>query len=207
MDDRSSRIPNTQHAAQPWRIAEIAPDFELLDAWALPASGERGEFPVLLTVFEQIDPAKDPHSGMSRWLFALRERLGRWFGWDEAVNQLPIPGCAETSLRDRLPHDLPSVVLGSATPGPFRPVFRTDSEWAAELSNSTVHAILQLGWVRETEDRYRGYLGVYVKPRGWFGRIYMAGIGPFRHFIVYPALMRRIGRAWGSRPRGTMRAA
>ena len=27
----------------------------------------------------------------------------------------------------------------------------------------------------------------------------MALIAPFRHYIVYPALMRRIGRAWKAR--------
>jgi hypothetical protein len=47
----------------------------------------------------------------------------------------------------------------------------------------------------------RAQLGVYVKPRGWFGPLYMAAIAPFRHYIVYPALMRQIGRAWDARPR------
>lgn len=33
-----------------------------------------------------------------------------------------------------------------------------------------------------------------VKPNDRFGRLYMAGIGPFRHLIVYPA--RQWERAW-----------
>jgi hypothetical protein len=41
-------------------------------------------------------------------------------------------------------------------------------------------------------------MAVYVKPRGTFGRAYMALIKPFRYLIVYPALMRQFERAWSS---------
>lgn len=199
MDAAQTRLKPHEHAARPWRIREIAPDFELLDAWALPALGGREDFPALVSVFAKLDPAKDDTSRLSRWLFALREVLGRWFGWDERTNTLPIPGCTETSLRDRLPSDLAAAELRAARELTFRPVFGTDHEWVAELSNSTVHAALQLGWVPEGGDRYRGRLGVYVKSRGWQGRMYMRAIAPFRHFIVYPALLRRVGRAWAAR--------
>ncbi len=39
-------------------------------------------------------------------------------------------------------------------------------------------------------------LAVYVRTRGTLGRIYMAGIAPFRHGIVYPAMMRSAERRW-----------
>ena len=42
-------------------------------------------------------------------------------------------------------------------------------------------------------------MGIYVKPRGRLGALYMRLIGPFRHLIVYPALMRQIERAWDAR--------
>jgi hypothetical protein len=42
-------------------------------------------------------------------------------------------------------------------------------------------------------------MGVYVKPRGRFGELYMAAIAPLRHLIVYPALMGLIERAWKQR--------
>lgn len=42
-------------------------------------------------------------------------------------------------------------------------------------------------------------LAVYVKPRGRLGRQYMAFIAPFRHWVVYPALLRQIERAWQAR--------
>jgi hypothetical protein len=81
----------------------------------------------------------------------------------------------------------------------FIPLYRTDDEWAAELSNRTVHAVMHLAWVDRGQGRYQGQMGVYVKPRGGFGAAYMALIGPFRHLIVYPALMRQIARAWAGR--------
>jgi len=54
------------------------------------------------------------------------------------------------------------------------------------------------------EGRYQGQMAVYVKPRGRLGKEYMALIAPFRHWIVYPSLMRQIERAWNS---GTARRA
>ncbi len=44
-------------------------------------------------------------------------------------------------------------------------------------------------------------MAVYVKPRGLFGKGYMALIKPFRYLIVYPALTRQTERMWNSRPR------
>jgi Protein of unknown function (DUF2867) len=44
-------------------------------------------------------------------------------------------------------------------------------------------------------------MAVYVKPRGLFGKGYMAFIKPFRYLVVYPALMRHIERAWNGRVR------
>jgi len=38
-----------------------------------------------------------------------------------------------------------------------------------------------------------------VKPRGRLGEAYMAAIAPFRHLIVYPALMRQIELGWSAR--------
>jgi hypothetical protein len=81
----------------------------------------------------------------------------------------------------------------------FVPVYQTETEWAAEISNDTVHGVLHLAWVEQRSGRYRAQMGVYVKPRGRFGELYMMLIGPFRHRIVYPALLRQIGRAWDAR--------
>jgi hypothetical protein len=43
------------------------------------------------------------------------------------------------------------------------------------------------------------YWAVYVLPVSWFTRPYLIAIEPFRRFIVYPAMLRRIRRAWIAR--------
>ena len=194
------RLPNAEHATHPWVIAQIAPDFELIDAWALPAQGGRDGFDALLEIMAAVDGA-NAESALTRALFRVRYQLGAWFGWDDAARQLPIPGCTETTLSQRLPVNLRGSATGlDLSPAGFTPLYRTRNEWAAELSNGTVHAVLHLAWVEQGKDRHRGQMGVYVKPRGKLGATYMALIRPFRHLIVYPALIRQIGRAWQARP-------
>jgi hypothetical protein len=193
------RLPNPAHESRRWRIAEIAPDFTLEDAWALPARGGAEDFGSLLEVMSSLDPA-NRGSTATRALFSLRYRLGSWFGWDDPSRELAIPGNAETTLSARLPADLRDTAgdFGPSSYG-FRPLYRTDDEWAAELSNRTVHAVMHLAWVDQGAGFYQGQMGVYVKPRGRFGAAYMTLIRPFRHRVVYPALMRQIERAWNAR--------
>jgi hypothetical protein len=193
------RLPNSEHESRRWRIAEVAPDFRLEDVWALPAQSTAEDFGALLEVMASLDPAHG-ESAATRLLFSIRYRLGGWFGWDNAARELAIPGNAETTLSARLPVDLRNTAtkLDRSSYG-FRPLYRTDVEWAAELSNRTVHAVMHLAWVDKAEGGYQGQMAVYVKPRGTFGVAYMALIRPFRHRVVYPALMRQIERAWNAR--------
>ena len=62
-----------------------------------------------------------------------------------------------------------------------------------------MHGVLHLSWVDQGGGRYQGHMAVYVKPRGLFGKGYLAFIKPFRYLIVYPALMRKIERRWETR--------
>jgi hypothetical protein len=41
-------------------------------------------------------------------------------------------------------------------------------------------------------------MAVLVKPNGLLGTVYMAAIRPFRHLIVYPAIMREMEQAWNA---------
>lgn len=201
------RLPTSAHTAQPWRIHEIASDFDVEDVWALPACGDADDFSSLLEVFATLEfPDSAPLPVRALW--KVRNWLGRWCDLgrispapdDDTVVMLPIPGTAETTLLDRLPDDLRGTALGAVAPGPpFRPLFRTEDEYAAELSNRTVHAVLHLGWIDLGNGRHRGQLVVLVKPRGRFGTAYMAFIKPFRYALVYPALMKAIERAWRRR--------
>jgi hypothetical protein len=210
--NETGRIPNSEHESRPWRIREIVPDFTLEDVWALPAQGGAGDFPALLEMVASLDPAHG-ESRATRALWQLRDRLGTWFDLgrirvpadgdpDAPAGKLPIPGTTETSLAERLPDDLRNTAadadFGSL---PFSPLYRTDFEAAAELSNRTVHGVAHLAWVDQGGGRYQGQMAVYVKPRGRFGQGYMALIKPFRYWIVYPALMRQFQRAWDGRGR------
>ncbi len=189
------RIANAAHESGPWRIREIAPDFTVEDVWALPVEGRAEDFGRLLEIVALGDPARSSSSA-ARVLWSVRWRLGSWFGWDDA-GELPIPGKREASLSDRLPPDLRGTAtdldFGSL---PFTPLYRTDVEFAAELSNRTMHGVVHLAWVDQGDGCYRGQMAVYVKPRGLLGRGYMAAIRPFRHLVVYPALMRQIEQTW-----------
>ncbi|HYL78737.1 MAG TPA: DUF2867 domain-containing protein [Bryobacteraceae bacterium] len=198
------KLPNAAHEARPWRITGIAPDFKLLDTWNLPVEGTRGDFDAFLDTMAVLDLARTGPRAV-RALFSLRARLGQWFGWNdcgwgEGTIKLAIPGCTETTLSARLPKDLQNTV-----PAPdnsavkFRPIYRTDDEWAEELSNGIVHVIKHLVWIDEGRGHYRGQMGIYVKTRGWFGPLYLALIQPFRHAIVYPAGIRQIKHAWETR--------
>ena len=204
------RLPNATHESRPWRIREIAPDFTVEDVWALPALGGAEDFQTLLEVMVSLDPATSGFLPL-RVLWRLRDRLGGWFGLgrisapldhgrDEAAGKLPIPGTDETSLAGRLPDDLRDT---AADPDfawtPFAPLYRTEVEFAAELSNRTVHSVMHLAWVDRGEGRHQGQMAVLVKPRGRLGEGYMALIKPFRYWVVYPALMREIERAWKRR--------
>ena len=201
------RLSKSAHETHPWVIAQIAPDFKLLDAWAVPARGGPDEFASFLEAMASFDP-ENAESAVTRALFSLRLRVGGWLGWDDVTKKRPIPGCTETTLSARLPEHLrgsaKSPVIGDAMQqAGFVPLYRTDDEWAAEVSNATVHGVLQLAWVDQGEGRFRGQMGVYVKPRGRLGEAYMMLIEPFRRLIVYPALMRQIGRAWDARPQSS----
>jgi hypothetical protein len=75
-------------------------------------------------------------------------------------------------------------------------LYLLDDEFAAEIANKTMHGVVHLGWVPDGTGGYRGQMAVLVKRNGLLGSAYMAGIAPFRHLLVYPTLMRDIGRMW-----------
>jgi hypothetical protein len=176
------RLPDAEHTTRPWRIHTIAPEFRLEDVWAYrtPGAGP-DDFPVMLDAL-RVGGGLNENPLVVRALFAARWKLGALFGWDE-----PRQGIAGRvgSLCDRLPADLRQDAAGEAVP-------------------KTVHDICHLGWVRSDSGDYELRMAALVKPNGFFGRLYMAAIKPFRYLIVYPALTRKWERAW--RDRGSLLA-
>jgi hypothetical protein len=190
------RLPNTAHTSLPWRIHELAGDFRLEDVWALPTPGGPDDFPLLVNAIAAGDPS---HGGPRsvRVLWAIRWKVGELLGWDRADAGT---GSRVPTLGDRLPGD-----LRDAPPGPdfaalpFTSLYLLEHEWAAEIANRTMHGVMHVGWVQGESGGYRGQMAVYVRPNGVLGIGYMAAIRPFRHLIVYPPMLRRIGCDWRQR--------
>jgi hypothetical protein len=164
MDRNEMKMLKAEHECRPMRIHDLVPDFTLEDVWALPTPGGPESFDDLLDLVGSFDPTK-ADSRAARFLWDLRDRLGAWLDLGEistpadrqGAGELPIPDTAETSLRDRLPPDLEGTATGfSFDPLPFVPLYRTDREAAAEVSNKTVHGVAHLAWVEVGEDRFEG---------------------------------------------------
>ncbi|MHA4820067.1 DUF2867 domain-containing protein [Streptomyces aculeolatus] len=195
------RLTKDAHTARPWRIHDIAHDFTVEDVWALPTPGGPDDLVCLVRqIAEGISSGVNGDDFVSRMLFAVRWKLGALLGWDKAGNGI---GARVQSLRERLPADLRD---GPQGPGlgssPFTSLYQRDDEWAAEMGNKTVHAVMHIGWVPDGAGGYRSQMAVLVKPNGLFGTLYMAAIKSFRYTGVYPALIRSIGREWQANAAG-----
>ena len=172
------------HRARPWRVHQVAADFDCIDVWRFDV-GDVGLEKFLDVFWRQMRVAET-------WkLSRLRLAIGRAMGWDEKPNSLPIPGCTETTVAARL--DATERRDGEPSPMPaegVKPIYRFEKDALYEISNDTVHALLHVGMVPGGAE-----LAVYVKSRGLFTDFYMAAIWPFRHFVIYPALISRVERA------------
>src|SRR5947209_10614655 len=186
------KLPASAHTARPWRIHELLHDFALEDVWELPTPGTRGDFRRAVELAVALDPGKSgPRAARALW--ALRWKLGALLGWDAADAGV---GSRVSSLRDRLPQDLRDTTVPEFEALPFASLYLTEDEWAAEIANRTMHGVMHLGWVPDEQGVYRAQMAVYVKRNGMLGAAYMTAIRPFRHLIVYPAMMREIDRMW-----------
>lgn len=186
------RLPTSAHTSQPWRIHGLAHDFRIEDVWALPTPGGPDDFPRLLSVMASDDPSQGS-SRAATTLWAIRQKMGDLLGWDGPGSGID---ARVPSLRDRLPADLRETTGSIPDPRLFTSLYLLDDEWAGEIANRTIHGVMHLGWVPDGNGGHRGQMAVLVKPAGLLGTGYMAAIKPFRHTVVYPAMMRRIERAW-----------
>jgi hypothetical protein len=202
-------LPNSAHTSRPWRVHEFTGDFELEDVWELPTPGEPDDLARLVQWFTTPDEdgreVLDAFPVIFRALFILRWKLGRLFGWDEPDTGLR---GRVRSLRERLPADLLEAPRGPdlrSVPGRpdlggppvFSSIYQMHDEWLTEFTNRTVHSLMHIGWVPDDSGTgYHAQMAVLVKPNGWLGKAYMAAIKPFRYALVYPMLLRSIGRQW-----------
>jgi hypothetical protein len=185
----------SEHHKHPWKVHSLLPDLRIEDVWQLPVVMESNHSLALLQ--EQFAKASKnlTNKGLAGMLFKIRFFIGNLMGWDEkeAVTKL-----LKGRIRERHAQaeglsfeDLP--VPGD---GDFTPVYNLEEESLAEIENATVLAAIHLGRVPLNETQFTVQMTIYVKPKGVFGNVYMMLIKPFRHWIVYPALLMMIGKLW-----------
>lgn len=173
------RRPIEEHQIESWQVHERAVGFDLLDVWRFPIR-IAPDIPLATFLRFRTELLADftKQRSLAGALFALRSWLGEVFGWDGGGDK------DEASL-------------------PFEPVYCLAEEELLEIKNATVHAFMHIGRVAlEAEEggashgEWAPQMGVYVRPKGLFGKAYMAAIAPFRHGIIYPAMMRAVAREW-----------
>ena len=132
-----------------------------------------------------------PASRIANALYGVRHVLGRVFDWDR------VPMRPEESLLSRLSERDrgDSEITPGTRDGPFLLLYQFPGEALSETRNATVHGYVCTALAR-TATGYRLYWGVYVRPVSRLTRPYLIAIEPFRRFILYPAMLRRIRRAW-----------
>ena len=132
-----------------------------------------------------------PPSRIAIALYGLRRLLGGLFGWDDIGMEPKYSLAGALSERDRRESEVPA---GTAD-GPFRVLYRFRNEQLSEIRNATVQGYVCTALI-PTATGYRFFLAVYVVPVSWVTRPYLIAIEPFRRFLLYPAMLRRIRRAW-----------
>jgi Protein of unknown function (DUF2867) len=130
-------------------------------------------------------------SRVANALFGVRRFLGRMFGWDRMQMRPEDSLLSNLSERDRRD----SEIVPGTPDGPFRLLYQFPGEALSETRNATVHGYVCVA-LAGTATGYRLYWAVYVLPVSWLTRPYLIAIEPFRRFILYPAMLRRIWRAW-----------
>ena len=141
------------------------------------------------------------HSVPVRILFALRLRLGRCFGWDRTTHEPAALSYVEKLSDDQRER---SIAEPGSADGIFRLLYLFPDEALGEVRNATVHAFSCMT-IQPTASGYRFYWAIYVKNVSWLTPVYMALIEPFRRFVVYPAILRRLRISWVAAysPRGS----
>ena len=193
------QISPAEFYALPLRVHTFLADIPLHDVWAvdLPAHTDG----VTLSEFlrraseKRPDAASGEISGLptaARMLFRFRFFLGRIFRLEGEPKD-----AIATSFGNRLTAEdrARSLVVPGTLEGLFRVVYRFENEQLVEIQNRTVHAAA-LSALVESAGSYRLYFAVYVCSRTWVTPLYMGLIDPFRRWIIYPALLKKIRADW-----------
>jgi len=177
-----------------WHVHRFLADVPLHDVWEIRLHGggpdrHLRDFRALLerSGVEQAGPAV-------RALFGLRRTVGALLGWDERPSGPELPAASYVRRLDEAERER-SLEPPGAPWGPFRLIYAFENEALGEILNRTVHAFSFMG-MAPAPDGYRVHWAIYVKPVGRLTRPYMAVIDPFRRWVVYPSIIRRVERTW-----------
>jgi hypothetical protein len=193
------QISPAEFCALPLRVHTFLADIPLHDVWVVDLPAHSGG--VTLSQFLRRASQKRPDAAnaeicglpaAARVLFRFRFFLGRIFRLEEEPKN-----AAAASFASRLTAEdrAGSLVVPGALEGLFRVVYRFENEQLVEIQNRTVHAAA-LSALVEKAGSYRFYFAVYVCQRAWITPLYMSLIDPFRRWIIYPALLKRIRADW-----------
>ena len=193
--NRKIKIDKQGHWVQPWKVHSLLTDFRVEDVWRVPVVLEADHS--LQLFIERFYETNDQlvKNGLVWALFRFRHILGKIFKWDEKIK---VDQLAPGSIRERYAREEHLSFEDLPHPGSqhFIPVYQLQNEFLAEIENKTVHAAVHLGRVPSENGQYGIQMAVYVKPKGLLGKLYMQLIKPFRHWIVYPALMKEAKARW-----------
>ena len=190
------RINKEEHLKRSWRVHRLLSDFRLEDTWLLPITlDENQSVGEVQSIFAQ-SLEETANTGIAGLLFKFRLFLGRVFGWEDEVKS--VSGLPAGSIRARYADQESMELKDFLTKGfgNFVPVYDLGLESLAEIENKTVLAAIHLGKISLGHNTYGVQMTIYVKPKGLFGQFYMQLIKPFRHYIVYPVMLKIIGKQW-----------
>jgi hypothetical protein len=131
-----------------------------------------------------------PPSHIATFIYGLRHFFGRVFGWDREPMRPEHSFLERLSQRDRCDSEITPGTLD----GYFWVLYQFPEEALRETRNTTVHGFICTALVR-SPNGYILYWGVYVRRASWLTRPYLVAIEPLR-LVLYPAMLRRIRRAW-----------
>jgi hypothetical protein len=186
------QISPAEFYAIPLRVHTFLADVPLHDVWAvdLPTHRDGVTLSEFLRRASQGGINKLPP--VARALFRLRLFLGRIFRLEaKPKDALAASFGSRLTSEDRAR----SFVVSGTPEGMFRVVYRFENEQLLEIQNRTVHAAA-LSALVEKADSYRFYFAVYVRQRTWITPLYMGLIDPFRKWIIYPAMLKKVRATW-----------
>ena len=188
------RINPSEFRARSLRVHSLLQDVPIEDVWAIPLLGG-GAGRTIRDLGPIFAAGVEAAPRVVKGLFALRTRVGALFGWDAKR-----PGSSAESYADRLTvTDRAQSAVAPGTPDRrLNFLYLFENEQLSELRNATVHAFSSLS-IRQTPEGYLAFWAIYVQPVNGFTKLYMTAIRPFRRLIVYPAIIRRVQRAWAER--------